>query len=186
LKPLPRRTASAKQGAPDRARAAPAPGTGREQPAPGATVVPLVREEVAVGKRSGPTGKVQVRKIVRERVATIDEPVEREEIVVERVPIGRLVSEPIPPRQEGDTLVLAVIDEVIVKQLRLVEEVRITKRRRRDRRTTTMPLRYEEIVVDRTEPAASADHPAAPTATPGGAPPQQGVEDNGQDDRRNV
>ena len=179
---MPRRTASSKQGAPARARAA--PGTGRGQPT---TVVPLVREEVAVGKRSVPTGMVQVRKIVRERVATIDEPVEREEIVVERVPIGRLISEPIPPRQEGDTLVLAVIDEVVVKQLRLVEEVRITKRRRRDRRTITMPLRYEEIVVDRTEPAASADHPAAPTATPGGAPLQQeGVDDPGQDDRRNV
>jgi stress response protein YsnF len=90
--------------------------------------------------------------VVRDRVAAIDEPVVYEDVVVERVPVDRLVPRPIPPQRKGDTLVLSVIEEVLVKQLRLVEEVRITKRRRVERRRTTMPLRYEDIVVERSQP----------------------------------
>jgi stress response protein YsnF len=130
--------------------------------------LPVAREEITVGKRTVPIANVRVKKIVRERVATVDEPVVREDVVVTRVPLDRPVTEPIPPRQEGDTLVLSVVEEVFVKQLRLIEEVRITKRRRVTRRTTTMPLRREEVVVERTVPTADKERP------------------HGQDDRRNI
>jgi uncharacterized protein (TIGR02271 family) len=114
-------------------------------------IVPLVREDVTVGKRFVTTGKVRVRKVVRGHVAVVDEPVVREDVVVERVPIDRVVDAPPPPRHEGDTLVLPVVEEILVKQLRLVEEIRITKRHRVARRPARVPLRREEVIVERTE-----------------------------------
>jgi uncharacterized protein (TIGR02271 family) len=118
-------------------------------------ILPRVEETLAVGKRKVPTATVRVKKLVRERIAAVDAPLLREDVVVERVPVDRIVAEPIPPRRTGDTLVLSVIEEVLVKQLRLVEEVRITTRRRLERHRTTMPLRREDVVVERSQPAAA-------------------------------
>jgi uncharacterized protein (TIGR02271 family) len=111
--------------------------------------VPVVHEHVAVGKRSVQRGKVRVRKVVREGVAVVDPPLVREEVVVERVSLDRVVDAAPPPRHEGDTLVLPVVREVLVKQLRLVEEVRITKRHAVGRRPMKVPLRREEVIVER-------------------------------------
>ncbi len=50
---------------------------------------------------------------------------------IERVPVNRIVAESPSQRQEGDTLVLPVVEEVIVveKRLMLREEIRITPHR---------------------------------------------------------
>jgi stress response protein YsnF len=114
-------------------------------------VVPVVHEEIAVGKRRVRTGTVRVRKIVRERVAVVDEPLVRERVVVERLRLDRVVDAPPPPRHEGDTLVVTVVEEVLVKQLRAVEEIRITKQHSVARRPTRVPLRREEVTVERDE-----------------------------------
>jgi hypothetical protein len=47
------------------------------------------------------------------------------------VQIDRIVAEPPVQRQEGDTLILPVVEEVLVveKRLMLREEIRITRRR---------------------------------------------------------
>ena len=68
-----------------------------------------------------------------------DEPVVRENehalfrmgYVIEHVPIERVIDQPVAQRQEGDTLVLPVVEEVLVyeKKLLLKEEIRITPRR---------------------------------------------------------
>jgi stress response protein YsnF len=143
----------------DSAAPATAAASGRGEIREGEPVIlPLVEEQVAVGRRKVRTATIRVRKIVRERVAAVDEAVVHEDVVVERIPVDRVVPGAIPPRHEGDTLILSVIEEVLVKQLRLVEEVRITKRRRIERRRTTMPLRREDIVVERSQPAASTSH----------------------------
>jgi hypothetical protein len=93
-----------------------------------------------------------VRKVVRERIAEFDESMERDEVVIDRVPIDRVIAESIPPRREGDTLVLSRTEEVLIKQLRLVEEVRITMRRRVSRPKAAIPLRHEEVIVERNPP----------------------------------
>ncbi len=48
---------------------------------------------------------------------------------IERVKVDRLISEPAAQRQEGDTLILPVIEEVFVveKRMMLREEIRITR-----------------------------------------------------------
>ncbi len=55
----------------------------------------------------------------------------REGYSIERVKVDRLLSEPASQRQEGDTLILPVVEEVLVmeKRMMLREEIRITPRR---------------------------------------------------------
>ena len=87
----------------------------------------------------------------------------RETVEVDRVAVGRYVDGPEAPRQEGDTLVVPVFEEVLVVEKRLVlkEEIRITRRRVSE---TAAPqrvtLRSEEIVVERdaAKKGESRDH----------------------------
>jgi uncharacterized protein (TIGR02271 family) len=120
----------------------------------GAEVVPVVEEELRVGKRVVETGRVRVTKSVSEREELVDEPLLREEYEVERVPVNVYVDEPVGPRHEGETLVVPVLEEVLVVEKRLLvrEELRITRRRTegRDRRSVT--LLSEEVSVERTGP----------------------------------
>ncbi len=55
----------------------------------------------------------------------------RDGYAIEHVQIDRIVAEAPPQRQEGDTLILPVVEEVLVmeKRLMLREEIRITRRR---------------------------------------------------------
>ena len=80
------------------------------------------------------------------------EPTRAEETVsVERVPINREVAEPPPVRQEGDTTIVPILEEVLVVEKRLVlrEEVRITKRRREISERHRVTLRREQAEIER-------------------------------------
>jgi uncharacterized protein (TIGR02271 family) len=125
----------------------------------GEVVVPLVAETVEVGKRKVETGKVRVRKMVRSTEQVVDEPVIHEEVEVERVPINRVIAEAIGPRQEGDTLIVPLLEEVLVveKRLMLREEVRITRRRSERRSSRKVTLRREEATVERSEAEGPVD-----------------------------
>ncbi len=56
----------------------------------------------------------------------------QDEYEIEHVPVGRVIDAPMVQRQEGDTIVLPVIEEVLVyqKKLFLREEIRITRRKK--------------------------------------------------------
>ena len=114
-------------------------------------VVPLVAETVEVGKRTVETGKVRIRKTVKATERVVDEPVFEETVEVERVAINRPIPEAIGPRQEGDTLIVPLLEEVLVVEKRLIlrEEVRITRRRVERRNPQTVILRSEEAEVER-------------------------------------
>lgn len=125
-----------------------------------AVVVPIVREEMKVRKRTVETGRVVVRKVVRERHEEVDEPLMREEVEVRRVPVGRVVAEVPEVREEGDELVVPVLEEVLVvqKQIFLKEELRITRRRTEYRARKQVTLRSEQAeVIRRPAEEASAD-----------------------------
>lgn len=114
-------------------------------------VIPVVAEELRVGKRRVETGVVRVRKLVREHEETVEQPTVREEVEIERVPIGRVVDVAPETRNEGDTLVIPVLEEVLVveKRIMLKEEVRVTWRRTEERNPQRVIVRSEEVVVDR-------------------------------------
>jgi uncharacterized protein (TIGR02271 family) len=112
-------------------------------------VVPVVQEELAIGRRVVPAGRVRVRKTTEHALATVDEPLRHDECSIERVALDVPVTTAPKPRWEGDTFVIPVVAEVFVKQLRLVEEVRITRRTRTRRERIEAPLRRNAVVVER-------------------------------------
>jgi uncharacterized protein (TIGR02271 family) len=128
-------------------------------------VVPVVVEEIDVQKRQWETGGVRVRMEVREREEVVDQPLVREEVRVERVPINQVVEAAPRLRQEGNTTVIPVLEEVLVveKRLMLKEEVRITKRQFEAHEPQRVVLRSEEPMVERLQPdhASGAERDAA-------------------------
>jgi uncharacterized protein (TIGR02271 family) len=127
----------------------------------GQMTFPLMEEELHVGKRMVDTGKgVRIHKTVAEREQVLDEPLLCDQLVVEHVPVGRVVADAEAPqtRYEGDTLVVPVLEEVLVvqKQLLLKEEVRITRRQQEVRMPQTVLLRSEQVVVERFDDGSGA------------------------------
>ena len=114
-------------------------------------VVPIVEETAVVYKEHVTTDTVRLHKRVHEDEQILDIPVQTEAIEVERVPVGRWIEAPAVVRHEGDTTVYPVVEEVLVteKRLRLVEEVRITRRQTTHNVRQQIGLRREEIVVER-------------------------------------
>jgi stress response protein YsnF len=122
-------------------------------------VIPVVEERAVVVKRKKLTGGLRVRTVVHEDEEVVKEPLVTEEVEVERVPLDRWVEAPVPVRQEGETTIITLLEEVVVveKRLRATEEVRITKRRTTRQATQQVTLRREETVVERLEIAGQGD-----------------------------
>src|SRR5579862_2622579 len=128
------------------------PQEGRD-PSPGEdpATLRLLREEASFDKRRVETGRVRVRVVTREEDETIEVPLMREHVEIERVPIGRAV-EAIPPRrQEGDVTIVPVVEEVIVmrRQLVLKEELHLRLARTTEQHRERVTLRRQEAVVER-------------------------------------
>jgi uncharacterized protein (TIGR02271 family) len=122
-------------------------------------VVPVVEETAVVRKERVVTETVHLHKRVHEDEEILDVPVQTEAIEVERVPVGRWIDAPADVRHEGDTTVYPVVEEVLVveKRLRLVEEVRVTRRQTTRRVQERVGLRREEVVVERDAAAPSGE-----------------------------
>ncbi len=136
---------------------------GQAQLQAASVVIPVMAERLDVGRRVTETGTVRLRKVVHEREELVEEPVTRETVTVERVPVNRVVDGPVAPRQEGDTLILPVLEEVLVVERRLVlkEEVRVVRTRVTEPTSQRVTLRSEEIVVER-DADADAGRPSRP------------------------
>ena len=115
-------------------------------------VIPVIQEELLVGKKMVETGKVYISKKVYEEEFIQNEPVTSEEVTVERKEINQYIDVAPPAvRQEGDITIISVIKEVLVveKRLMLVEELHIKKHKRTDSAMIKEILRKEEINVTR-------------------------------------
>ncbi len=119
----------------------------------GEIVVPLIAEEINIGKRVVETGGMRVHKTVREDVQTINEPILREHIEVERVPLNQYVETAPAIRYEGEVMIVPVLEEVVVTEKRLLlrEEIRLVKRREEIANVQEVTLRREEINVEEFE-----------------------------------
>lgn len=139
--------------------------------------VPVVEEKLHVSTQVRETGTVRLDKQVRTRSEQVEVPLVREEVEIERVPVGRVVDGPVPVRQEGDTTIFSLLEEVLVIEKRWVlrEEVHLKVRRSEHLETRTVDLRSEEITVQRMNPLAAerprSPHPVAPPPPP---PPKKG------------
>jgi uncharacterized protein (TIGR02271 family) len=131
--------------------------------APGEEVrIPLIREELAISTRKVERGGVRVHKLVNERTETIEQPTAHDYVDVERITVGRVVEGEAVPRvrEEGNTLIIPILEEMLVVEKRLVlkEEVRITKRRTEELEQVQVVLREEEIQIEQIEDVPSVSN----------------------------
>ena len=137
----------------------------------GEAVMPLSAEEIAVTKRVVETGRVRVARVTHEREQLIDELLARETVEVSRASIGEHVDTMPAVREEGDTIVIPIVEEVLVVERRLFlkEEVRVRRVRTTERHQESVTLRHQEAVVTR----LPVEPPAIGEDSEAGAKPQQ-------------
>lgn len=114
-------------------------------------IIPVIEEQIAVGKQVVETGTVRISKRISEREELVDVPLFREEVRVERVPVNLFVETLPPVRQEGDTMIIPVVEEQIViqKRLLLVEEIRVRREVVEHHQPQTVNVRKEEVDIKR-------------------------------------
>ena len=118
--------------------------------------VPAIEERVQVDKVAVDRGGYRLTKHVDLREEIVEEELLRDEVSIERRPIGATLAagETAPaPHYDGDTLVIPVLVETLVveKRLLLVEEVRITRTPVKERSRQPVTLRAERISIERLE-----------------------------------
>ena len=113
-------------------------------------MIPLLKEELRVDKRSVVTGKVRVRSVVD----TIEELVHAaitDEEEVTRVPMDREVEAAPSVRTEGDVTIVPIMEEVLVVEKRLVlkEELHIRRSVTLENVEVPVTLRKQRAVIER-------------------------------------
>ena len=118
-----------------------------------AQVIELIAEQADVQKIRREVGTVRVRKTVDEEEELVEVPLISEEVEITRVAVDRPIDGPIPIREEGDTIILPLIEETLVvqKQLVLKEEVHIRRAQIETTETERVTLRKEDVVVERVD-----------------------------------
>lgn len=133
-----------------------------EEVQPGETVIPLAEERAAVAKREVETGRVRVALTTETETVIARETLRGRRVEIERVPVNRMLpdGEPAPQsREEGDTLVVPVVEEVAVvaKRLFLREEVLLRFVATEAPFEEEVTVRRQRATVDRTAHDAGSD-----------------------------
>lgn len=113
--------------------------------------IPVVEEQVALGKRLRETGRVRVTTRVAETEQLLRETLAHENVEIERVPLNREVDEPPKAYTDDNVLVVPVVEErlVVHRQWVVTEEVRITRRRSEEKIEIPVTTRRTEVDVER-------------------------------------
>jgi uncharacterized protein (TIGR02271 family) len=119
--------------------------------------IPLYQEQLHVTKAEVVTDRVRVTTSTDERAVTIEDTLERGHLRVERIAVERAVAQAPEPRQDGDTLIISVVEErlVVEKRLFVVEELHITRTSITERVSIPETVRTMHATVGRAEPAQS-------------------------------
>lgn len=114
-------------------------------------VLPLLEETLRVSRHETATGRVRVSTETHERTETVEEMLAQERVEVDHVEINEYVDEMPDTRQEGDTTIIPVVEEVLVVQrrLRLKEEVHVRRVHGQTPWREKVTLREQRAVVTR-------------------------------------
>ncbi len=130
--------------------AAPLPQTTANQAVDGEIVVPIVEEELAVGKRQIQRGGVRVFQRVEERPVDASVTLREENVTVERHAVNRPVTGSEAAFGQTADLVITTTEEVPVvsKQARVVEEVVVGKTETERTETVRDTVRRTDVEID--------------------------------------
>lgn len=128
--------------------------------------IPLHTEEISIQRQQVANATVQVSTVTREQEQFVDQELTHERIEIERLPIGRQIDAVPSVREEGDTTILPVVEEIVVVERRLIlkEEVHIRRVQVTEHHRETVMVRQQDAVITRTEAgkALGESRPRAP------------------------
>jgi uncharacterized protein (TIGR02271 family) len=127
--------------------------SGKEPPS---DLLRLYAEEASIAREAVETGRLHVGKHTRTREQLIETDLLREAVEITTVPVGVIV-EAIPAiRDDGETLVIPIVEEFLVveRKLRLKEELHVRRIRTTEQHRETVTLHYQEADVTRLPPKA--------------------------------
>ncbi len=121
----------------------------------------LHAEDMQVTRKTREVGSVSVSITTDVRDHAIDEVLTSTAVSVSRIPVGRVVDRMPESRQDGDTLIVPVVEEVAVIRFLIREEIHVTR--------TISTRRHQDVVSLRTERATVA------RSGDGGTPPSSNI-----------
>lgn len=115
----------------------------------GSVTVPVLEEKLHTGTRTVTKG-FRAKKSVRTEQKRVELPAREQRVQVRHVPVGRFVDGPQPVRQEGDTTIVPLLEEVVVVEKRwmLREEVHITRSQEERLHSDEVALRHEDLTIE--------------------------------------
>lgn len=92
--------------------------------------VPVVEERARIEKRVVERKVVRIRTATKESQQILSDTLRHEEVDIRRVPVNREIDAVPKVREEGDVIVIPIVEEraVLVKQLILVEELHVQRK----------------------------------------------------------
>src|SRR5919199_3877796 len=113
-------------------------------------VIELRQEELVPHTEMQEVGEARIRTWIQEVPARLEVDAYTEEVEVEHVPVGQVVSERKPPWQEDDVLIVPIYEEQLVVSKRLVlrEQVRVRRVGTQRRELFEDTLRRERLEVE--------------------------------------
>ena len=114
-------------------------------------LIPVIEEQIIIEKEVKETGRIRIGKTVSEREETVDVSLFHEEHIIEHLPRNIYVDTVPVVRHEGNIMIIPVLEEVLVKRILLVEEIRITKHTVQTNEQQDITLRKEQVTVERVQ-----------------------------------
>ncbi len=118
---------------------------------PANLIIPIVEEQLEVGRRTVETGKIRLEKTVEEFQTALNEPLAVRTYDVERILKNEPVDAAPPVREEAGRTIYSLVEErlILTKQLVLREEVHLIRRDTQKIDTQVVTLKREHLVVER-------------------------------------
>lgn len=115
------------------------------------TTIPIVAEVATISTREVETGRVRVRTVVEEKTTEVVAQLAHEDLEIERRTVEREVAKAPEPYEEGDLLIVPIVEErlVVEKRLFVIEELVVRRVARTEAVHLPTTLRTMRAVVER-------------------------------------
>ncbi|WP_405401902.1 YsnF/AvaK domain-containing protein [Paracoccus sp. Ld10] len=116
-------------------------------------VIPLVEENVILGRKKTVTGRVYVQTITETANEIVPVELQSVDVDVVRIPVERVIDATPDIRVEGDVTIIPVIEErmVMTRQLFLREEIHIRQTVYRETHDVPVSVRRQRAQIDHVE-----------------------------------
>ena len=114
-------------------------------------IIPIIEEVATLSTREVETARLRVRTIVEEKTTDVVAQLAKQELLVERRTVEREVAEAPQPYEDGDLLIVPIVEErlVVEKRLFVIEELVVRRVARTEEVHVPATVRTMRAIVER-------------------------------------